>query len=503
MPNKKKNKNNPEKNMNKKALFRKNNLEKKMNKTGGNETMWPRIIGLIILACIIFVAAGAIYQSGTVQRFTALFPSYAKENLSDEQLRGFGCDQPIAQMRLDGIYGFRYKVIYMLKTNHVTNVVWDYKNGKLYFQYGDKIFGEGNIVIGNIDKGIVKIKPEFLNPNSETFLKYKYDLATWTGLTATIDDLKLLDNSYKLDNKDYLCKNDVQLDEYKQSLTCNLSCSIINGACSASGGNLNNYISYGQLDCPASQECYVKQIENIRENGKLYIDSFTISQPIRNGRPDMKNMFFEDTFNVNYGNGLTYGNELTIFASASKNSAPFCYSLASDKKILGSGYVSEFTTDYPTNFKFTPSIEKSLQYIAWNKSNKVIKRVNLNITQKYSDGIQIIDGKDIKSIIDAAEIGTVFYISIPSVLLKDGKTRISEFRIKVISNDAVTVEGQVYEMVSHGDMSSGENVWKQLNCNIGTTNSKLYIKKIAVSENSFRETVLKNCEMDKYWGLFG
>jgi hypothetical protein len=269
--------------------------------------------------------------------------------------------------------------------------------------------------------------------------------------------------------------------------------------CSVSGTSCEKgYISYGQLGCPSSQQCCVKENENIREDGKLYIDSFAIAQIPLYGQPLMKNMFYEDHFDA------TYGNKIIIYTGTSKDSNPFCYSVTSDKKILTSGYVSEFNDPYSGHVEFTPSIERSLQFVAWNKDNKkVIERVKLNVTAGYEDGIQIVDGKDFKSIIDASEVGSVFYISIPPVLLKDGKTRISNFRIKVISNDAVLVEGQFYEMVPHGDIKTGEYVWKQLNCNIGTTNSKLYISKMAVSENSFRETILKNCEVNKYWGLFG
>lgn len=464
------------KNMNKQALFKKNILKKKLNKRGGNETMWPRIIGFIILGILLVGVVIVVYKLGYVQKFKDLFPDYFPQNLSEEELIGLGCDKVVAQIGLSGTYGFRKQYLFMNGVN--TNLQWDYENGKVI---------SGSIVVADIEKGVVKVKPYFLDENSEEYLKNIWD-GSQGNIIVNINGFKSLDNSFKLENQDYLCKTDGQAQEFIEAKGCVENCSIFNGVCKTNADS--GEISYGKLDC-ASGECFVKENENVQSNGELKIEEFSLV-----GKTGEANINLLDKNEINLDNGV-----LRFINIKASNNDSFCYILSSDKEVLFKNYNSKYDKMSVKVEQLNPSLEKSLQFVAWNMNNKkVIKRIKLIIGElQYKDGMQISDGVGLKNKITSAKVGNIFYVSIEPIWL-DGSgynNKLINFRIIKTNENAISVEG------AYSPSGGTETEWKTLNCNSWGLGSGLDIDRIKEGKNSFRETVLKECQLNKFWGLFG
>ena len=451
-----------------------------MNKKG-NETEWPRIIGFIILGLLLVGAVVVVYKMGWVQKVTTLFPDYFPQNLSEEELRGLGCDKVVAQIGLSGTYGFRKQYLFFDGVN--SNLLWDYENGKVI---------SGDIVVADIEKGVVKVKPYFLDENSEEYLKNVWD-GSQGDILVSINGFKSLDNSFKLENKDYLCKTDGQAQDFIEAKSCNENCSIFNGLCKtvADAGE----VSYGKLDC-SSGECFVKENENVPTNGDLKIDDFNLV-----GNPGENDINLLDKNEINLDNGV-----LRFVNVKASNNDSFCYVLSSDKAVLFESYNTKYDKMNIKVEQLNPSLEKSLQFIAWDSNNKkVIKRIKLNIGElQYKDGVQISEGVDFKNKITAAKVGDIFYVAVESIWFQgDIMYKVTNLRVTKTGENSISIEAEISpeSKTTYGRVGNYE--WKKLNCNSWGWGSELDITGIKEGKNSLRETVLKECQLNKFWGLFG
>lgn len=451
-------------------------MNKKMNKRGGNETMWPRVIKLILLILVIIGVIIVAYQFGLVQKFKNLFPDYFAQNLSDTELREMGCDKVVAQIGLSGTWGFRKQYLFFDGVN--SNLLWDYENGKVI---------SGSIVVADIEKGVVKVKPYFLDENSQEYLKNVWD-GKQGDILVTINGFRSLDNSFKLEDQNYLCKTDGQVEDFKEAKSCVENCSIFNGVCktSASAGE----ISYGKLDC-SSGECFVKENEDKQSDEWLKIDVFNLVG--KTGEADINLL---DKNEINLDNGV-----LRFINIKASNNNSFCYILSSDKETLYKDYTNKYDKMNIKVIQFNPSLEKSLQFVVWDKNNKkVIKRIKFNVGEiQYKDGIQILDSVDFKNKITSAKVGSIFYVSVEPIWMEGGgySNRLENFKLTKTSESAISVEG------AYSPEGGSEKEWKTLNCNSWGIGSGLDINRIRDGKNSLRETVLKECQLNKFWGLFG
>lgn len=451
-----------------------------MNKRGSNETVWPRVIKIILLVLVIIGVVIVVYRFGLVQKFKNLFPDYFPQNLSEAELRGLGCDKVVAQIGLSGAYGFRKQYLFMDGVN--TNLLWDYENGKVI---------AGSIVVADIEKGVVKVKPYFLDENSEEYLKNRWD-GSQGDILVNVNGFKSLDNSFKLENQNYLCKTDGQAEDFIEAKSCIESCSIFNGECKASANT--GEVSYGKLDC-SSGECFVKENEDKQLDGDLKIDTFTLV-----GNPGENDINLLNTNGVSLENGV-----LRFINIKASNSDSFCYIISTDKETLFKSYNNKFDKMSVYVSQFNPSLEKSLQFIAWNSSNKAIKRIKVNIDNtENKDGTLIIDDSELKSKIEKAPIGSIFYVHTESIWFQsDISYRVNNLRLTKNREDSILVEAAISpdSRTTYGKVANYQ--FKQLNCNSWTTNSNLYFSKINSEQNGLREAILKYCKLDKFWGLFG
>jgi len=208
-----------------------------------------------------------------------------------------------------------------------------------------------------------------------------------------------------------------------------------------------------------------------------------------------------DKNEINLENGV-----LRFIDTKASNSDSFCYVINIDKEVLFNGYNGKYDKMSVHVSQFNPSLEKSLQFIAWDSKNKtVIKRVKINVgALQYSDGVQISDGVDLKNKITAAKVGSIFYVAVESIWFQgDVMYKVTNLRVTKTGENSISIEAEISPKSGTTYGRVGDYKWKKLNCNSWGWGSGLDINKIKEGENSLRETVLKECQLDKFWGLFG
>lgn len=212
-----------------------------MNKKGTNEVMWGNIIKIILMLCVIIFFVYLIFFTDTGKRLREMLLDYKEpeKNMSLEELRSIGCDKPVAEIRTYQLPALGWtgimksKKIYMIDSEHNTGIDFDYEGGLLYHVYGDRVFEGNKIMIGSIEKGVIKINPDFLDENSEAYIKNKWNPKIGKGIMASISELQLLHGSYKLENQDFLCKSDSQIKDLAQAEKCIETCELYGGKCQA------------------------------------------------------------------------------------------------------------------------------------------------------------------------------------------------------------------------------------------------------------------------------
>lgn len=431
------------------------------------------IMILVVLALIILIFI--MSRFGIVQKIKDLFPSFTKSNLTDDELKELGCDIKVAEIFLEGSFGFRKQ--YLIMEGTITGLIWDYDNGKIWC---------GNeILAGDIVKGVVKIKSYFLDENSQEFLKYKYNDNGGGGcLLASIEQMKLLEDSFKLEGENYLCKLESQNQDFQNEQNCIKelkNCPIFKGTCRDSP--LSGEIELKNIECKGNQKCYVIENEEKLSDGDMKIEEFNLIGTET-----------EKTTELLSAKALSLDSEiLRFFSFKAKNNNYFCYSFRTEQEVLANSYVKKGENMKVTVGQLVPSLEKFVEFSAWNsKENKrVVKRIKLEIKgDKYHDGIKIYDDKNLKKKLSESEIGSIFYVSIGPLWFDSPryKIRVENFKIEKASDTEILISG-FYSLSGKFE----EREWHEIDCNIWGWGVELSIEEI---ENSFKESLIKKCELN-------
>ncbi len=426
---------------------------------------------IIILATLVMIALLFLIFNPYISNWIRNLPGYKYNdtdilitNFSQDQLANMGCSRVIARVgALEGSWGSREQFFYI-----------EGKKSDLYLTEANKIMLDisgMDLEIGRIgtDNRILIYGP-YLDEKSQEFLQYKEK-----GLPR-IEVMRLLDDTFKLNVGNYICKSDASIEEGKQ---CNQECILFDGNCKNSC--IKGEISYGQLDCKSGELCCVTEtLDKIQGNG-IMINKFGTKE--------------QDFLRENKISSV-YGKEgLIVINLGAESSTSFCYVIRTNENVLKKSF-DDITKDNYDNIGTMPvswimkANEKTLELRIWdpkNKTKKAGKRLAVEGTQlpeNYEQG-EAINDNELKTKAENAGVGSVFYVlGLRFDWSKKGGYTYSyaDYKIKI------TKEG-VAEIYVYGVYPAKSNEWHLLDC-YGGWGSSIYIKNL---KQSLAETLTASC----------
>jgi hypothetical protein len=428
------------------------------------ETIIVIVLGLLVLVLILFLMLNPF-----IYDWVRNLPGYGYNdtdsfvNLSEDKLSNMGCTRIIARIGgLEGSWMDREQFFYI-----------EGKKSDLYLN-NMKIFLDisgSDVEIGMIgtDSKLIIYGP-YREANSQEFLLYREK-----GLPK-IEILNLLHESFKLSVGNYICKSDKDIEETRQ---CSQECVIFDGNC-RKGSCAENEISYGQLNCESLQLCCVSKSAEKIEDNVMSIKVFGTRE--------------KDFIKETKVSPVSGKEGLQVINLDVKYNASFCYILRTNENVLKKSFDDVLKNDddiriMPVSW-INSANENVIEFRAWdpkNKNKKVGKRLVIEgqkLPENYDYG-EIIKDSDLKSKVENAGVGSVFYVlGLRFDWSKKGGNTYSYADYMIWK----TKEG-VVEIYVYGVYPAKIDEWHLLDC-YGGIGSSIYIKNL---KPSLVETLTESC----------
>ncbi|MDD5193576.1 MAG: hypothetical protein PHF67_03230 [Candidatus Nanoarchaeia archaeon] len=261
---------------------------------------------------------------------------------------------------------------YFVSINNVETNLYLYLGPTILIRFATGGFFGEIINVGSIENRIIKINQEFLDKDSQVYLKYK-------DFLPSVGDLKIMNGAFLL-GSNLLCKKEAQIEDLKTEAKCVDSCEIHNGVCKKFG--------YGEVIlegvfCKDGNLCFVKKVEEKKEDTDMLLSSFSYF--------DANQKISQDNsveFEVGQVQSIGFSVLYPKYKEEGKKS--FCYELRSNDKIFEIGYNNNLPENgVPKFFSMVfDEHQKFIEIAVWDPTTdpvqKVLKRVEVK-TKLNSD----------------------------------------------------------------------------------------------------------------------
>lgn len=435
-----------------------------------------KVVTLIIVLLVIVVAILIIFKPDILNWMKNL-PEYSYNDsdkeivLSPDQLAEIGCEKLVGRIEGARDIGLFSQKNFISIGGKQTDL---YIDGKIAIRLSNK-----DELIANIKDNVIYVYPAFLDKYSQI-----YKTLSSAGLPS-LEELRLIDNSFLLDTGGYICKSNKAIKEIKENEKCVAKCSLYNGECSSSV--LNGKVANGKIDCKDNELCYVNEIESKIADGDLKLEHFYVYDLTKSNYDDSED--FIDKTSINLYNGKHIS-----FSMDTNSDSSYCFFLDSDSKYIYGSYIEKgpipnrypllITEDYYHEVYY--SGEKLFEFVAWDPNNlnkKIIKRIKVTSSNEFPEGYdpaEIVLNSKLKEVAEKAQKGEFFYIF---DVRKDWI-----WRIGILGAGAMTTENYKIVKTSSNAVSifafdENEKSWHQLDCNLGffTLGKSIYVDNLESS----------------------
>jgi len=442
-----------------------------------------KVITLIIVLLVIVVAIIFIFKPDILNWMRNL-PEYTYNDsdreipLSPDQLALIGCEKLVGRIgTLEG--GYFSPKNFISIGGKKTELYIENKNA-LRLSHKDEL-------VAAIRDNTIQVYPAFLDKYSQTYIELSA-----VGL-PTIEELRLIDNSFILNTGNYICKSEKAINQIKENEKCVAKCSLYNGECSSAV--LDGKVANGRIDCKDNELCYVSETESKLAYDDLKLEHLYVYDLTKSSYQDMEDFIGKDSISLYKGKSIS-------FSMRTNSSSPYCFFLDSDSKFIYGSYVQSgpipnnyplvVTTDYYHELSY--SGEKLFEFVAWdpnNQNKKVIKRIKVIASEEFPKGYdpaQIVSDSRLKETAQKAQTGEFFYIF---QVTKDWIWREGIFGAGAMTTKNYKISKTSSSAVSISAFDESKNEWHDLDCNLGmfTIGKSIYVENL---ENSLSATFVKD-----------
>jgi len=386
---------------------------------------------LIFLLVFLVIMIWFIFFNGGLEKLDSLIPYFIKNESVVDHSGTKECQNEVARIGRNG---------YIYVSGVETNLYLE--NGKIYvdipWKYDDYIVGE---LVRNKITHRTEVNADYIYvSNQEQYQKIKKNL--------DLEKLNVLANSYRPIDKNYFCKDDLQIESMEKEKQCIETCEIHNGECK-NECNLNDEVFFGKLNC--ENKCCAKKIDEKLSDQDFIIQDLKVL--------DEKN---SDILNGNFIKNLYI--DYNINANISSN--PYCFLIRTNNDLLKNGF-GNIDNSF-INFNKDDNLLEIVFYMPW-ENKFVFKRIEVGHVERVYDGKRIFDS-DFKSEVINSNVN-LFVLYRMNLYLD--KEIVDDFRI-IKTGDELEIAGKV----------NGE--WKELDCSSWPLKSAIKISDI---KDKFSDTI--------------